>query len=163
MHRWIWDLRLRPPDVLEHEYPISGTYRDTPAGPLGPWMLPGEYVVKLTAGGKTYSQPLTVKMDPRVKTPLIGLTQQYGLARSLWSAANETFAALQALRKLPTTDALSAQDRELARLNGELARVAEVIEATDRAPTAAAIEAAATLKKSADAALAKWKATTPAR
>ncbi len=89
-------------------------------------------------------------MDPRVKTPLIGLTQQYGLARSLWSAANETFAALQALRKLPPYGCAGAQDRELARLNGELARVAEVIEATDRAPTAAAIEAAATLKKSAD-------------
>jgi photosystem II stability/assembly factor-like uncharacterized protein len=163
MHRWVWDIRLRPPDVLEHEYPISGIYRDTPAGPLGPWVLPGEYVVKLTVDGKTYSQALTVKMDPRAKTSLIGLTQQYGLARSLWSAANETFAALEGLRKLPTADALAAQDRELTRLNGELARVSEVIEATDRAPTAAANEAAATLKKSADAALAKWKATTPAK
>jgi len=27
--------------------------------------MPGTYSVKLTVGGKTYTQPLTVRMDPR--------------------------------------------------------------------------------------------------
>jgi hypothetical protein len=30
---------------------------------------PGTYTVKLTVDGKSYSQPITVKQDPRVKTP----------------------------------------------------------------------------------------------
>jgi hypothetical protein len=28
-------------------------------------VLPGIYTVKLTVGGKSYTQPLKVKMDPR--------------------------------------------------------------------------------------------------
>jgi hypothetical protein len=30
-------------------------------------VLPGIYTVKLSVGGKTYTQPLVVKMDPRTK------------------------------------------------------------------------------------------------
>jgi photosystem II stability/assembly factor-like uncharacterized protein len=157
MHRWVWDIRLRPPDALAHEYPISASYRDTPAGPLGPWVVPGEYVVKLTLGGKTYSKPLTVKMDPRAKTPLVGLTQQYTLASSLWSATNEIFAALKDADKDQPTESSKALRGELERLNGELARVMELIEGTDRAPTTQMAAVAGTLKKSADEALAKWR------
>jgi hypothetical protein len=100
MHRWVWDVRLRPPDALAHEYPISAIVHDTPYEPLGPWLPPGEYLVKLTVDDKTYSQPLTVKMDPRANAPLAGLTQQYALARSLWAAMNDEYAALQEIRKL---------------------------------------------------------------
>jgi photosystem II stability/assembly factor-like uncharacterized protein len=128
MHRWVWDLRLRPPDALSHEYPISAIYHDTPAEPLGPWVMPGEYVVKLTAGGKTYSQPLTVKMDPRAKTPLTGLTQQFTLARSLWAAMNDDYAALQEAGKLRTAirerrpnGASSASDQKFDALDQKLA------------------------------------------
>ena len=32
-----------------------------------PWVAPGAYTVRLTAGGKTMTQPITIKMDPRVK------------------------------------------------------------------------------------------------
>jgi photosystem II stability/assembly factor-like uncharacterized protein len=123
MHRWVWDVRLRPPDALAHTYPIAAIYHDTPSEPLGPWALPGDYVVKLTVDGKTYSQPLTVKMDPRVKTPLTGLTQQYTLARSLWAAMNDEYAALQEVRKLRASirdrqGTLDALDQKLAALEG---------------------------------------------
>jgi hypothetical protein len=30
-------------------------------------VLPGTYTVKLTVGGKSYTQPLIVKMDPRAR------------------------------------------------------------------------------------------------
>jgi hypothetical protein len=58
MHRWIWDLRPTPPP--------------RPAGGGGgrgavPMVLPGIYTVKLSVGGKTYTQSLVVKMDPRTK------------------------------------------------------------------------------------------------
>src|SRR5260370_1238232 len=73
MHRFVWDLHYAPPASLSHEYPISATYRDTPLEPRGPWVLPGSYVVQLTVSGKAYTQPLTVRMDPHVRTPVAGL------------------------------------------------------------------------------------------
>ena len=76
MHRWVWDLRFPPPESLTHGYPISAVPHDTPRDPLGPSVLPGEYAVSLTVNGKSYTAPLTVKMDPRVTTSLAGLSQQ---------------------------------------------------------------------------------------
>jgi photosystem II stability/assembly factor-like uncharacterized protein len=60
MHRWLWDLRPTP----------TGGAGRRGGGPVRggePRVLPGAYAVKLTVGGKTYIQPLIVKLDPRVK------------------------------------------------------------------------------------------------
>ncbi len=66
MHRFVWDLHAAPTGGSERrrEYPISAIYQDTP-GTQGEWMPPGNYTVKLTVDGKTYSQALVVKPDPR--------------------------------------------------------------------------------------------------
>jgi hypothetical protein len=62
MHRWVWDLRPTP---------TGGRGRGGGGGGFGRGgearVLPGSYAVKLTVGGKSYTQPLQVKMDPRVK------------------------------------------------------------------------------------------------
>ena len=79
MHRFVWDLHYPPPDSLEHEYPISAIYHDTPRTPLGPPVLPGKYSVKLTVNGISYTQPLTIKMDPRVKVTVADLALQFRL------------------------------------------------------------------------------------
>src|SRR5207245_10850462 len=68
MHRFVWDMHYAPPESLEHEFPISAIYHDTPKSPLGAWALPGKYAVKLTVDGKSYTQPIVVKMDPRITT-----------------------------------------------------------------------------------------------
>ena len=60
MHRWIWDLRPTPPPR-----PAGGGGFGGRAG--APIVLPGVYTVKLSVGGKNYTQPLVVKMDPRTK------------------------------------------------------------------------------------------------
>ncbi len=36
--------------------------------PYAPWAPPGNYTVRLKVDGQTYTQPLTVRLDPRVKT-----------------------------------------------------------------------------------------------
>ena len=36
-------------------------------GVNSPWVAPGTYTVRLTANGKSMTQPITIKMDPRVK------------------------------------------------------------------------------------------------
>jgi hypothetical protein len=73
----VWDLHHPEPDVLEHEYPISAIYHDTPRYPLGAAVLPGQYNISLTVDGKRYTQPLHLRIDPREKTSPDDLRQQY--------------------------------------------------------------------------------------
>jgi hypothetical protein len=58
-----------PPPEGRRSYPMTAIVHDTPSSPHGPWVFPGEYSVKLTVNGQTYTQPLTIKTDPRIKTP----------------------------------------------------------------------------------------------
>ena len=95
MHRFLWDLHYPPPDSLEHEFPISAIYRDTPQYPLGAAVLPGSYTIKLTVNGKTYTQPLTIKMDPRVKTSPAGLRQQFDMESRIVEEMHVDYVAVQ--------------------------------------------------------------------
>ncbi len=132
MHRFVWNLHYPPPDALEHEYPISAIYHDTPRYPLGPAVLPGKFTVKLTAGGTSYTHPLTIKMDPRVKTSPAGLHQQFELEMKITEAMHRDYDALQQVRKVrsqlkdlrqragqgPTADAITALEKTLTELEG---------------------------------------------
>jgi photosystem II stability/assembly factor-like uncharacterized protein len=62
MHRWIWDLRPAPPPR-----PAGGGGGGFGGRGAVPMVLPGIYTLKLSVGGKSYTQPLVVKMDPRTK------------------------------------------------------------------------------------------------
>ena len=77
MHRWVWDLRYPAPVSTSHEYPISAVPGNTPRGPFGPLALPGQFSVRLTVNGASYTAPFTVKMDPRVKIAQSGLAQMF--------------------------------------------------------------------------------------
>jgi hypothetical protein len=57
--------------------------RNTPRTPEGILVLPGNYQGRLTVGGQSYRRAVTVRMDPRVKTPLADLTLQSTLSRSV--------------------------------------------------------------------------------
>jgi hypothetical protein len=64
--------------------------------------MPGQYTVALIANGQTYTQPLTIKMDPRVKTPDADLAQQFKLSRQLYDDAqtfSESMQQVSAVRK----------------------------------------------------------------
>ena len=98
MHRWVWDLRYATPDSLRREYPISAIPHNTPRSPQGPRVLPGTYTVKLTADGKTYSAALTLKMDPRVKTPASALQQMFDAQVKLARIMTETSRAVRQAR-----------------------------------------------------------------
>ncbi len=100
MHRFIWNLHYPEPDVLEHEYPISAIYHDTPRYPLGAAVLPGKYSVILTVSGKKYTQPLTIRMDPRVKTSPEDLRRQFDLDQKIADALHKDYEALQQVRSL---------------------------------------------------------------
>jgi photosystem II stability/assembly factor-like uncharacterized protein len=94
MHRFVWDVRYAAPESLGHSFPISAIAHDTPLEPRGALALPGRYTAKLTAEGKSYSQPLVLKMDPRVKSPAADLAKQFALASEAAASMNESFEAL---------------------------------------------------------------------
>jgi photosystem II stability/assembly factor-like uncharacterized protein len=100
MHRWVWDLRYPHPYSTLYEYPISAVPHDTPRYPSGPLVLPGKYIVKLTANGKTQSSSLTVKMDPRVKTTATGLKDKFYLEMRLASAISRGSEAVSQARSM---------------------------------------------------------------
>ena len=100
MHRWVWDLHYPAPESQRHEYPISAVPHDTPRLPLGPTAVPGPYTVRLTANGQSYTAPLTVKMDPRVKTPPAGLEQQFQMETRLARMMNQSYEATTQARSV---------------------------------------------------------------
>jgi len=108
MHRFVWDLRYALPKGVPESF-----WR-----PSGPYALPGNYTIRLTAHGKSSTQTLVVKMDPRVKTPQDALVRQFELARKLSAREGEVSGALQEaseLRKQIDTRRKEAGDRADAR------------------------------------------------
>ena len=131
MHRWVWDLHYPAPTAMGHEFPIAAIPHDTPRYPLGPTALPGSYTVRLSVDGKTFTAPLTVKMDPRVKTPLLGLQKKFKAETSLASTISATSQALlqgasirEQLEKItaqpnpPSNEAMQAFEKKLNQLLG---------------------------------------------
>jgi photosystem II stability/assembly factor-like uncharacterized protein len=102
MHRFIWDLTYPAPDVLTRDYPIFAIYHDTPLYPAGASVLPGQYKVVLSVGGKSYTQTLEVKMDPRVKASADDLRRHFELDQKIAEALHADYAALQQVRSLRT-------------------------------------------------------------
>ena len=99
-HRLVWDLRYAPPPALNRGYPIWAVYRDTPLEPRGVWVMPGTYHLKLTVGGESFTQPLTVRMDPRVTAPVAGLREQFAVAMRIVDAWRKDSAAMAAVRAM---------------------------------------------------------------
>jgi photosystem II stability/assembly factor-like uncharacterized protein len=85
LHRFLWDLHYTPVADVELEYPMTAVYARTAPAATSPWVLPGEYSVTLIANGQSRTQPLTVKMDPRVKATPADLEKQFEALRELTS------------------------------------------------------------------------------
>ncbi len=131
MHRWVWDLHYPAPDSVRHDYPIAAIPGDTPRYPLGPTALPGTYTARLTANGKSFTAPFTVKIDPRIRISPAGLEKKFEIEMHLASLLSQTSnAVLQAgsirepLQKLAeqasgkTRDSLNAFQNKLAEVAG---------------------------------------------
>jgi hypothetical protein len=115
-HRFSWDLRYNP--VSEDGGGGGGgggaggavphrTYTNVNA----PWAPPGTYTVRLTVDGKSYTQPLTLRLDPRVKTPAAGLAQLVSLTREMHDGATTVHAAyLQARALVAQLDKATGDD-----------------------------------------------------
>jgi hypothetical protein len=150
-HRFLWDMHYTPLNVPP-SYPISAIYENTAPAATSPWVMPGNYTVKLTVDGKVYTQPLTLKMDPRVKTPKAALQQQHDIAYQYYTntiAATNTERIAQAaatqLKAIGGHDSLVQHINDIiAGLHQAIRRshtVYDNVEGADVPPTTQAITA----------------------
>ena len=94
MHRVNWNLRYPVPADIDGGSAYDERY------PRGIMALPGNYTVKLTVDGKTYTQPLMVVNDPRSKVPQTDLAAEYKLATTLMDAVARDHQAVDQILQL---------------------------------------------------------------
>jgi hypothetical protein len=83
-HRFIWDLHLARPKAISYDYSIGAVLGEsTPLTPQGALALPGDYRVVLKVDGKELSQPLQIRADPRVQTPIADLATTLAFSRAI--------------------------------------------------------------------------------
>lgn len=131
MHRFVWDLHYPHPDAFTYGYPISAIVHDTPRIPQGVLAMPGRYTVRLTAGGRSYSQPLTIVMDPRVTLARAAFEEQFTLGSRIVAAMNRSFT----LANRAKTQHHAAAQKRYEGLNDALSQLLGVVEDADAAPT----------------------------
>jgi hypothetical protein len=130
MHRFVWDLHFTPmPGALQFLDANQAVKHETPVMASSPWVMPGNYTVKLTVNGKTYMQPLVVRMDPRVNTSTTDLEQQFDKSMQAYEEAMSASRALGQVRDLEkqiasreaghkSSDKLAAYEKQLEALSG---------------------------------------------
>ena len=94
LHRFVWDLKYAPIPEEKPSYPIAAIPYDTAPSLSTVWAQPGTYTVRMIADGVTMTQPLVVRMDPRVTTSAEGLAQQFTLSKQVYDALARVQAAL---------------------------------------------------------------------
>lgn len=188
-HRFLWDMRYAEvPGMSTGPDDSEAIPHNTPSIATAPFVMPGTYTVRLIAGGKTLSEPITVVMDPRVKASADDLRAQFELSKQIY---DDMLSATKALHEItvvrdqlkstpsndPTAEALRATLNKLAgaeqggprrgpggpaNLNSvrtQLERMLHSIQNADAAPTAAQQEAVATVAQPLPALLQQWEAT----
>ncbi len=107
VHRLVWDMHYPPVPGMKSYYPMTAIPRNTALAPTSPWVMPGKYSVVLTVDGHRYTQPLTIEMDPRVKTSTADLQKQFELSKQIYDdllvlqpAVDKAAAALTKLKSM---------------------------------------------------------------
>jgi hypothetical protein len=113
LNRFTWDLRYPPMKAMRYGYygglldyiEYTGSDHAIPGKfprelQPGPFVVPGEYSLAFTADGKTYRQPLTVTLDPRVRTSQSDLVKQLDIELSISDQMTVTYNAYDQVRAL---------------------------------------------------------------
>ena len=93
LNRFAWDLRYEGATKVPRA-PLWGGSTD------GPEALPGHYQVRLTVLGKTYTAPLEIKPDPRLKITADDLAKQFDLLLKIRDKVTATDDAIIQIRDL---------------------------------------------------------------
>jgi photosystem II stability/assembly factor-like uncharacterized protein len=120
MHRFVWPLRYPAPEKL-------GALRWMDND--GIWARPGTYKAVLTVDGQTFTQPLTVAPDPRLKLADSAYDEQFAMARDVvtrWTVVHAALSEAEKLLESLAAQRAAASGDALARLVAREERVAAV-------------------------------------
>ncbi len=185
MHRFVWNLRRARPRAIRYEYSIRAVFgEDTPTEVEGAFVLPGRYTVELKTSAGAYRAPLTIRLDPRVRTSAADLAAldrftheldaDLELAASVYADRARVHAQLDALARRLQGDRADPQllgevvalrdasreqkgERSLGAVSGVLSALDADAEGADRAPTPAQSAAAAQYAAMLHEAAAAWQ------
>jgi hypothetical protein len=124
-HRFLWDLHYTPMNTPP-SYPIAAVYGNTAPESTSPWVMPGNYTAVLTVNGKSYTQTIKVKMDPRVTTSIADLQAQHDYSMICYNNS---------------VKAASYKDASFDPIIGEYKRLMHVLQGADMTPTEQVINA----------------------
>jgi len=181
MHRFLWDVRYSVPPVAQPGYSMfTVAGRDVPREPAGPQALPGSYQIRLMVDGKTYTQPLKLTMDPRVKTTPQDLEKQFSLELKLVQALRQANQTVEDIHAAAQAGKISTEDEKklagarrrrgeaepqggpqqpaFAQVIGNLAQLIVTVDSADAAPTTQAMQAAEKTLAQAQALTHQWEA-----
>ncbi len=135
LNRAEWDIRYDDPEAFIHDAQdvMQATIGGTKEAVPGPLALPGNYTVRLTVDGKTYSQPLVVKNDPRSPASQSDLEKFHEVEMDMlacikasWDSHEAVVAARSELKDAKNSsmkevaDAAKAFDTKLEALEGKI-------------------------------------------
>lgn len=126
LQRFSWDMRYQPLNEPA-SFPMTAVKHNTAPEPTSPWVMPGQYKVRLKVNGQVLEQPLQIVMDPRVKTSVKDLQRQHDLSVICYEGRQATAANPSLSRKF--------------------ASLFEILDQTDMAPTTQTEAAVLALKK----------------
>lgn len=124
-HRFLWDLHYTPMNTPP-SYPIAAVYGNTAPETTSPWVMPGNYTAVLKVNGKSYTQRINLKMDPRVSTPVADLQTQHDYSMLCYSNMIK---------------AISYNDPSFNSIVGEYKRLMHILQGSDMTPTEQVINA----------------------
>ena len=104
LNRFVWDLRYEGATKVP-KAPLWGGNTD------GPTALPGTYQVRLTVLGKSYTAPLEIKADPRLKIGADDLAKQFDLLLKIRDKVTETDDAIIQIRDV--REQVNAENKRL--------------------------------------------------
>ena len=93
LNRFVWDLRYEGATRVPKS-PLWGGSTD------GPEALPGTYQVRLTVQGKTYTAPLEIKPDPRLKVSQQDLEKQFDLLMKIRDRVTQAHETVNQIRDI---------------------------------------------------------------
>ena len=180
-NRITWDLREDAPPAFAHSYEINANPGLTPASPEGALVAPGTYTLTLRVDGRTYSQRVTVRNDPRSPATALALRAQRALQtqltrgiRATWDAGQqamalrasiatmtgETSAAARAALTATLDSVVGGADASASfkGLNGGFVSQLMAIDNADMAPTPSMRAASAATCRQLAALLVRWHA-----
>lgn len=198
VHRFVWNLEYPHPetltynfrgrhiDYIEYTLPDHAVPGHTPMNqPPGPLAVPGQYEVVLTVDGRTYRQPLLIRLDPRIHVAAGDLDAQLDLARAIDDWMNISYRAYNEIGALRAALAVAqksipggsqagteaqALEKELGEIqegtntapgfgsvNRDVARFVSMIQGSDTRPARSVIENATPSCVALKNDLARWR------